>query len=210
MPFARRWWHQDVGTAPGHAAGGGGLARSSPRHVPNPHHTKTLLWMLCHWDPPLFPDFRHDDLCAFAHIDKISKRGCESKLAPGVWLFSLPFAGNAKGLQSGHQTQFCFPAGGTAGNRGQSRTQGTESHVWVSRGAGQDCGSQQTHAFLTAKSPWGLEMDQVLWQIPGATRSQNAGGICWPGSGFAMMKRFQWPQGEKEKKKKRKGKGGHA
>jgi len=162
-------------------------APASPRHVPNPHHTKAPLGTLRRWDPPPLPDFGHHDLCAFARTSKICKWGCGSQLAPGVWRFSLPFAGNAEGLPSRHQPQSCFPAGGTTGDRGQRRTQGAGSCVWVSRGAGQDCGSQQTHAFLKTKSSWGLEPDEGLWQSPGTPPAAKR-RVGFAGQGRALQR----------------------
>lgn len=56
----------------------------------------------------------------------------------------------------------------------------------------------------TAKSPWGLTPEQGLWQKPWRPLQLKH---FWPGSGYAVMKRFQCPQGENDQKKGEKRKG---
>lgn len=75
------------------------------------------------------------------------------------------------------------------------KTPGAGSHVWVSRGA------HQTHSLLRAKSPWQPRAG------PGAVAKPRHHPQPKRGSGFAVVKRFQWPPGEKERKKKKKIKG---
>lgn len=185
MAFARRWWHRG-----GHWA------------WPRCHGWWSSLLTLAHATSTPKPcsgccaaGTQHShNLCAFADIYEIIKPGCKHKLVPRIWHFSLSFAGNAKGLQSRHQTQAddTWDLGPQEDPREWELHVGHRKELWV------------TAQSQNSKEPLGsLCQSRGYGKTPGILCSSNTSGIFWPRSGFAVMKRFQCPQGEKEKKRKR-------
>lgn len=179
----------DVGTVPSHAARGGGPARSSPaRLTSTPKPCSGCCAAGTHRSHQI------SDITTSVPLQTPMK---SSSQLQGFGLPPHPFAGNAKGLQSRHQTR----ADGTVRDLGPSEDprglelcMGHREELWVTA----DAVSEQQRA------PGGSCQSRGCGKSPGTLCSSNTDGNFWPGPGFAVMKSFQCPQGEKEKKKERK------
>lgn len=168
----------EVGTEPGHAATGGGPA-CSPWHMPHPHQSPVL-------DAVLLGPSTPTTSVPLQTPMKSSSQAANTSWFPGFGISPCPLLAMPKGSNPGIKPRLMTP-----GIWGHRRTQGSGSCMWV------------TAQSQNSKEPLGgLCQSRGYGKTPGILCSSNTSGIFWPRSGFAVMKRSQCPQGEKEKKEK--------